>query len=127
MPSPTQARGADQEARAESELSRRGYVVVERNWRGGGGEIDRIAWDGEILCFVEVRSRVGDAGGSPLESISASKRRHLVRAAQAYLMRFPETEMPMARFDVMGITERPGQPTEVVLVTDAFDAGGRIT
>lgn len=128
MPSPTQKRGAEQEALAERILSSRGYRIIERNWRGGGGEVDRIAWLDDLLCFVEVRSRAGRAGPAPEETVGAPKRRRLVRAARAYLTRFPPGALPMVRFDVVGITEYPGEPGHAITVLEnAFDAEGHPT
>ena len=66
-------------------LTRRGYVVRERNWRCPEGELDMVAEQGEMLVFVEVRTRRGDRFGTPEESITLAKRAHLIAAAQAYL------------------------------------------
>jgi putative endonuclease len=70
---------------AVRELARRGYVVRERNWRCPEGELDIVAEQGYMLVFVEVRTRRGDRFGTPEESITPSKRAHLIAAAQAYL------------------------------------------
>jgi putative endonuclease len=70
---------------ATRELVRRGYVVRERNWRCPEGELDIIAEQGESLVFVEVRTRRGDRFGTPEESVTPTKRAHLIAAAQAYL------------------------------------------
>lgn len=126
MPSPTQTRGTDQECFAERILEPLGYRVIERNWRGGGGEVDRIAWQGSILCFVEVRSRRSDEAGLPEETVGKAKRRTLIRAAQSYLTRFPPELPPMVRFDVVGIVlGADAQPERVVIIENAFDASGR--
>ena len=53
----TTERGARAEQLAVARLEREGYRIVRRNFRAPGGEIDIIAWDGDVLCFVEVRSR----------------------------------------------------------------------
>lgn len=123
MPSPTQRMGYAQEEAAEQLLSRLGYAIVERNWRGAGAEVDRIAWDDDVLCFVEVRARSTVAFGRPEETIGPAKRRHLVRAAMAYLMRFSPREVPMVRFDVVAVVESDGD-RELVLFKDAFEASG---
>jgi putative endonuclease len=70
---------------ATRELVRRGYVVRERNWRCPEGELDMVAEQGQMLVFVEVRTRRGDRFGTPEESITLAKRAHLIAAAQAYL------------------------------------------
>lgn len=121
MPSPSQAQGALQEAVAERVLARAGYEIVDRNWRGGGGEIDRVAWDGEILCFVEVRARSRLDFGLPAETVDRRKQRKLIRAACAYLMRFDA--WPMVRFDVVSVVIGQDRDSDVELVKNAFDAG----
>jgi putative endonuclease len=105
MPSLKQRWGAIREALAEEALSRRGYEVIERNWRCAGGEIDRIAWKGRVLCFIEVRARSTAAFGSPAMTISARKKRKLLQVANAYLSRFSGLKKPMARFDVVSIVD----------------------
>lgn len=126
MPSPTQRRGALHESVAERVLVARGYRILERNWRGGGAEVDRIAWVDEVLCFVEVRSRVGEASGSPEASVGRAKRLRLVRAARAFLTRFPPGRLPMVRFDVVGVVlSDAGEVLAVRVVEDAFDEAGR--
>lgn len=123
MPSPSQRWGYAQEALAESLLTRHGYVVVERNWRGGGAEIDRIAWQDGLLCFVEVRARRRTDCGRPEATVDRRKQRHIVRGAMAYLLRFPPREQPMVRFDVVSVVEHEAGPPEVTLIENAFDAG----
>lgn len=126
MPSPTQKRGATYEAEAENMLLRLGYRVIERNWRGGGGEVDRIAWADGLLCFVEVRARVGLASGSPEETVGRTKRVRLVRAARSYITRFPPSALPMVRFDVVGVLIDPASgETQLRLTRNAFDEVGR--
>ena len=72
------------EERAVSFLKARGYAIVERNFRGKVGELDIVAKDGDTIVFVEVRSRSGSRFGEPQESITAAKRRKIVKAAQLY-------------------------------------------
>ena len=114
VPSPTQRLGAHQEAVAERALSRAGYQIAERNWRGAGGEIDRIAWDGETLVFVEIRARTRDRGGDPAATVGPAKQRHVIRAAAAYLMAL--SPLPPVRFDVVAIV---GDRVEII--PDAFE------
>jgi putative endonuclease len=125
MPSPTQVRGTFHEAHAEAELVRLGYRIIDRNWRGGGGEIDRIALDGDILAFVEIRSRSSAAFGSPLETVRFGKQQRVIRAAVAYLAALPPGKVPMARFDVVSLTEVEGGGVAVEVVRNAFTPGDR--
>lgn len=125
MPSPTQRWGADKEALAEARLAAEGYEVIARNWRGGGGEIDRIAWDGDILCFVEVRARSTSSFGPPAATIDRRKQRLLIRAAAAYLSATRLRPRPMARFDVVSVIDTGHSEASVLIIRNAFDAGWR--
>lgn len=62
-------------------LAGRGYVLVARDLRVGRNEVDLLAWDGATLVLVEVRARRRGAMVSPLESVTAAKRRRLRDAA----------------------------------------------
>jgi putative endonuclease len=89
------------------ELSRRGYIVVARRWTSSRvrGDVDLIAWDGERLCFVEVKTRTA-RDLTPAESAVDEDKRRMVRGlARAYLRTFPESErrtIPV-RFDVVSV------------------------
>ena len=50
-------------------LKRQGYRIVEQNFRNQLGEIDIIAYEGDTLCFIEVKTRNSDIFGSPFELI----------------------------------------------------------
>lgn len=90
--------GARAEALAAAFLERSGLAVLERNFRVRGGEIDLVCREGKTLVFVEVRlRRRGDFGGAGA-SITRSKRRRLLLAAQHYLMRQPDA---LCRFDAV--------------------------
>ena len=71
-------------------LQRKGYSIIERNYRKTYGEIDIIAIDEslpeKILAFVEVKTRTSNAFGSPLEAITYWKLKSLIKAAQYYKM-----------------------------------------
>jgi putative endonuclease len=85
-------------------LRRRGFTVVARNWRPpqGGGEIDIVAWEGETLVFVEVKTRVSDMWGAPERAIDPEKMDSLRRAARDYARR-SGVEESSTRFDVIAI------------------------
>jgi putative endonuclease len=115
----TNETGARNEERAVSFLASRGYRIVERNFKTRIGELDIIARDGNILAFVEVRSRASDQYGSALEAVGWGKQSKVSRMAQIYLMwRTPEFDE--ARFDVVAITG-----DEITLVKDAWRLGDR--
>ena len=65
-------------------LKKRGYKIIERNFRKGYGEIDIIAVKNEILIFVEVKTRTSSNFGTPFEAITTWKLKSLVKTAQFY-------------------------------------------
>ena len=74
--------GEDQAARY---LQARGSQVVARNWRCAAGEVDLVVQDGGWLAFVEVRTRRGDAYGTPEESVTATKLARMAAVAESYV------------------------------------------
>ena len=66
-------------------LQAKGLKILERNWRCEEGELDIIALDNDTIVVVEVRTRTSDAYGTPEESLTHHKRRHLEKSALAYL------------------------------------------
>ncbi len=90
---------------AHRHLRRAGYTIVARNWRppGGGGEIDLVAWKGETLVFVEVKTRAADALNAPERAITPDKIEFLRRTARNYIRR-SDADPDKARFDVISIT-----------------------
>src|SRR5262249_21891525 len=90
--------GYDWERAAERALRAEGYRVLERNFARRAGELDFVAEEGGVLCFIEVKGRTGDAFGGPAAAVDAEKQRRLVRAAQAYLQK--RGGSPVCRFDV---------------------------
>ena len=73
------------ESLAEKYLLENGYQILERNWRFSRAEIDIIAKDGEILVFVEVKTRSSELFGKPEESVSPRKEALLKDAAAVYM------------------------------------------
>jgi putative endonuclease len=92
-------------------LAADGLVVLERNWRCPDGELDIIATEGDVLVFVEVKTRSTVAYGDPAEAISSAKAARLRRLAVRWLAAHPERHWPELRFDVVAIVRRaPGGP-----------------
>lgn len=81
-----QATGRRGEDLAHRYLERQGMQVVARNYwpRSGQGEIDLVAWEGETLVFVEVKSRRSDEFGDPDRNVDREKRQALLRAGREY-------------------------------------------
>lgn len=83
---PRRSLGTRGEMIAARYLQGQGYTILERNWRCPEGELDIISTDGDVLAFVEVRTRRGlRSGPTPEESITPAKQRRLIQLAQLYL------------------------------------------
>jgi putative endonuclease len=101
---PSQALGRRGEDLAHRFLRAKGYVIVARNYRlsSGDAEADIIAWEGETLVIVEVKSRETAEFGPPERAIGEDKRDHLLRIARQY-SRKSGTPWDQVRFDVVGV------------------------
>ena len=99
-------------------------VPIGRNLRGAAvtGEIDLIALDADVLCFIEVKTRSSDAMGDPAEAVTAHKRRQIVRSAQFYLKRYGIREKA-CRFDVVSVRMAPGSEPSIDVIRAAFEEG----
>ena len=111
------AKGAQAERAAAQFLEEQfSYRILERNFRSRFGEVDLIAEEGDVLCFIEVRSRSTSRYGEAIETIGREKRRRIARSARQYLVT-RNLEHRACRFDV--VTLQSGQGPE--LLRDAFD------
>lgn len=124
MTSGTADLGAFGERLAAGHLRRAGYQIVATNvpvrpW----GEIDIVATRDGVLTLVEVRTRRGDRFGGAAWSITPTKQRRMLRAAQAYLAGFsPET--PPARIDVILVNlDRNGKLLNIEHIENALESG----
>ena len=109
--------GRRSEIQAIDYLRSLGYRVVASGYRIKGGEVDVIAWDGDVLVFIEVKARQGS--DPPEDSVGFHKQQRLIRAAEAYIARHRLQEKPH-RFDIPAITSCPGSKPEFRLLRDAF-------
>lgn len=94
--------GRKGEEAASRFLYRRGYEVIERNWKCYAGEADIIAKDGNTLVFVEVKTRRDTQKGFPAEAVSAAKRDKYEKIALEYLSKSTMSDMSV-RFDVVSL------------------------
>ncbi len=102
-----QIAGQSAEQAALDYLARHKLRLVARNFNVRGGELDLVMLDGATLVFVEVRLRsVGGLVGA-LESVSITKQRRLIHAAQCFLAAHTEHASRPCRFDVVGIQSGP--------------------
>ncbi|WP_084626988.1 YraN family protein [Pseudoclavibacter soli] len=94
---------------AASFLADKGYRIVARNWRSSRhGEIDIIAWHGDTLVFVEVKTRSGERFGSPFEAITARKVHRLRRLIGLWLASH-SISPARVRLDAVGVRVRAGE------------------
>ena len=122
----TKATGDHGEALAATFLEAKGYVVLERNYRFERSEVDLVCFlpsdqyeQGGELVFVEVKTRQGLGYGRPEEAVDAEKRRHVFRAAEAYLHE-RRLEGSPCRFDVVAVLLLPGQAPTFEHFENAF-------
>lgn len=105
---------------AARHLARAGHRLLDRNWRSGRREIDLVTLDGDTVVFVEVKTR--RPGPQPsAEALAPRQRRHLRRAAEAWIHAHPGVGREF-RFDVV-VVEWPGGPApRIEHVPEAFYA-----
>ncbi len=115
----TVGRGRVAQRAAEDHLARAGYRIVGRNWTSKAGEIDLIAFDGPILCFVEVKARSSRRYGPAIAAVDRRKQRRIARAA-SLLLSLSGHRGP-CRFDVLGLDRQEGG-WQVTLIRGAFEA-----
>jgi putative endonuclease len=108
--------GAQAESEAAEFLQRAGYRILERNYRCRQGEIDLIAEQDGVLCFVEVKSRASERYGPAASAVGPLKQRRLARTAAHYLQTRRPGERLACRFDVVTLDAGVAP----VVIPDAF-------
>ncbi len=95
-------------------LQRKGYTVVARRWSSGDvpGDVDLIAWDGPMLCFIEVKTRTARDLTPAETAVDEHKRNVLRRLARRYVRQLPQQAAPPVRFDVVSVYLLPGREKE---------------
>lgn len=99
-------------------LQAQGLSLIEKNYDCFLGEIDLIMHDKETLVFVEVRYRRGCGFGAPIETVTSSKQKKIIKTAYHYLSKYRHSDSP-CRFDVVavhGVLQNP----QIEWVRDAF-------
>lgn len=99
------ATGIDGEEAAYFHLVRKGYQVVARRWSSGNvpGDVDLIAWQGSLLCFIEVKTRTARDATPAEAAVDSHKRNTLRRLASQYVRQLPQETAPQVRFDVISV------------------------
>ncbi len=83
-------------------LEKEGYRILEKNFRCRQGEIDIIAEERGVICFIEVKSRFSESFGLPEEAVTGWKQRKLLTAAVIYLEK-KRIKSQDVRFDVVSV------------------------
>ena len=120
MFSDTARAGAEGERLAANFLRKQnGYTIVARNWRSPRDrrdEIDLVCRDGEVLVFVEVKTRAADALVSGYHAVNQAKKRVMLRACTAYLRALGSGEKQTTfRFDVVEVSRGTAEGVEPVV------------
>jgi putative endonuclease len=104
-------------------LRRNGFVVTARGWRSGvaRGDLDLVAWEGDTICFIEVKTRTTRAVATAEASVDEHKQKTLLRLARHYLRQLPSEDVPV-RFDILSIYFEAGKSAEFELFRGAFGA-----
>ena len=112
--------GSAAERLAADFLVKRGYHVLERNFRCRVGEINLIALDGSTLVFVEVKARRTLSRGAPVEAVTDIKQARVVKAAQFYLA-YCGRIFQRIRFDVISVVPT-AKTTDITHLKAAFSS-----
>jgi len=111
--------GREGEALAVTYLRKRGYRIVEQNYRCQLGEIDIVAVDRKTLCFIEVKTRSTGDYDRPEVAVHRRKQHRLSRVA-LWFLKEKHLDDVRARFDVVAITRR-GDLNKVQHIKNAFE------
>lgn len=121
-PGSRRAKGRQAEDLAAAWLAQRGFEILDRNHSARRGEVDIVCRDGDVLCFVEVRSRSSEAFGGPEETVDRRKARRIAAAAEDWAVRNGGLDRDI-RFDVVAVTLAGGEP-RFAHFPGAFDGDG---
>jgi len=112
--------GRTGERKAGRFLRRKGLLLLERNWRCPGGELDLLARQGDTLVVVEVRTSAAGFAGGPAYTVGPEKRRRIERLTRRWLLRsswIPES----VRFDVISVERSAWWRWRISWIQSAFE------
>ncbi len=109
--------GKQGEEFAAEYLKKQGFNILERNWRIGHYELDLVAQEGDSIVVAEVKTRTSLYGGDPEISVNRMKQKTLIKAANAYVVRYG-INLPV-RFDIISILIK-GEQHFIHHIRDAF-------
>lgn len=108
-----QAWGLEAEELVAADYRARGYRVVARRWRGGGGELDLVCSRAGEVVLVEVKAARSEGAGDPLDWLQPDQRRRWRHSASAWLAQHPERSVTV-RFDLVGVRRSTQGATELL-------------
>ena len=116
-----QGLGAAGERLARRHLEQQGYEFITANWRRPHGELDLIMRDGDVLVFVEVKTRRSERFGAAEESVSPAQVARLLRAAESFLAGQHTLGHLYWRVDLVAVTlTRSGAVSRLTHIADAI-------
>ena len=115
----SKASGQTGEQAAAAFLKGKGYKIIQPNYRAAGAEVDLVASIGDILCFIEVKTRKTCDHGAPEAFVTPSKQRRIMRAARVFSARKPYRDYRV-RFDVVSVL-RDGDVLACDHIENAFE------
>lgn len=116
-------KGIEGENYAIDFLRKKGFCLLERNFRLRGGEIDLIFLDGPQVVFVEVKSRTSTTFGHPIEAMTPWKRERLWRTAQIYLSqrRWQEKSFRFDLICILNVVRREPKAKEILHIINFLE------
>ena len=110
----TRHTGAHQEKIAAAVLAQWGFSILRMNYRSRFGEIDIIAMEKDVLCFIEVKYRRDLSAGYPAEAVTKRKQMRIIRTSLKFLSEYGLAEAAY-RYDVVEIVGR-----QIRIIRNAF-------
>ncbi|WP_051946242.1 YraN family protein [Verrucomicrobium sp. BvORR106] len=102
-------------------LAKNGRKVLYRNFRGPkGGEVDIVCRHGEVLTFVEVKTRTSTDYGRPAAAVDSVKEKLILRGAQAWMRLLKEKESIKTRCDIVEVILSEGEKPKISVLEGAF-------
>ena len=111
--------GREGESAAIAFLKKKGYRILEKNFRSKVGEIDIIAEQAGAIIFVEVKARADHEFGHPFEALTPAKQKKIIQTARSFLARKRISDRPM-QFDVVALTADPSGSWKIEHLENAF-------
>ncbi len=99
-------------------LEQRGFRLISRNWKSGRFELDIVASHGEVLHFIEVKSRHDDQFGKPEDWVNWKKGNHLLTAGEAFQNKYPE--WVQVQYDILSILLTPDGKKDFFFIEDVY-------